>query len=391
MARTLRADPSGSTTAAFSLLFHSLPRTILEALYPWMVQSCLLVVKVQTDLDDHVILNDHCDFLVRVLKVVLSPKLRHLESDFILDMRNFGNFTMKPVEEADEEESQLEALELRVTEEVLGEHQGAAKISQTFAEFLETSAGLATFLPGILLTDRSRGAEPQGMSLVFTSPQVAINMVRCCSSLTSLSMEGYADLSDIVLEFVSGEHPDSPGLPLLSSLHLPERSFLTEEGVRSLLQHLPLLRSLVFPGNLGQVFELPWEPVFGPTLLLETFSQLMSVSSGGVEEGEEEGGEVACWSPGPTTVARVARLCPRLRSLRVLMEDMAFPELVALAGVEEVEAHLTWAGGGGPPHLASPGQASRRAVSSTAAPSATPWPPSTSPCWIATPGPPSSL
>ena len=282
MARTLRADPSGATTAAFSLLFHCLPRTLLETLYPWMVQSCLLVVKVQTDLDDQVILNDHCDFLVRVLKVVLSSKLRHLESDFTLDMRNFGNFNMKPVEE-EEEASQLEVLGLHVTEEVLGEHQGAAQISQTFAEFLETSSGLATFLPGILLTDRSRGAEPQGMSLVFTSPQVAINMVRCCPSLTSLSMEGYADLSDIVLEFVSGEHPDSPGLPLLSSLHLPERSFLTEEGVRSLLQHLPLLRTLVFPGNLGKVFELPWEPVFGPILPLETFSQLMSVSSGGVE------------------------------------------------------------------------------------------------------------
>ena len=34
---------------------------------------------------------------------------------------------------------------------------------------------------------------------------------------------------------------------------------------------------------MGKVFEMDWEPNFGPVLPLTNFSQMMSVSSGGVE------------------------------------------------------------------------------------------------------------
>lgn len=84
----------------------------------------------------------------------------------------------------------------------------------------------------------------------------------------------------------------------------PGRSYLTEHGVRALLQYLPKLQTLNFPGgwllltkqfseefvnkillggNLGKVFDMDWEPYFGPHLALENFSHLMTVTSGGVE------------------------------------------------------------------------------------------------------------
>ena len=64
---------------------------------------------------------------------------------------------------------------------------------------------------------------------------------------------------------------------------------------------------------MGKVFGLDWEPNFGPVLPLTNFSQLMSVSSGGVEVSWEFNDyfliliykvdddfsevEVQCWEP----------------------------------------------------------------------------------------------
>ena len=64
------------------------------------------------------ILDEHCDFLTRVLKLVLSPKLRHLETDFTIDLRNFKNFQLKEhnLEEEEEEEEQLEERGIKVIE-----------------------------------------------------------------------------------------------------------------------------------------------------------------------------------------------------------------------------------------------------------------------------------
>ena len=117
-------------------------------LYHWLVQASLLIVKIQTDLDDQVdpiieigiekkivlngsrgtwselralnfclqvILDEHCDFLTRILKLVLSPKLRHLETDFTIDLRNFKNFQLTDQSlEEEEEEEQLEEQGIKV-------------------------------------------------------------------------------------------------------------------------------------------------------------------------------------------------------------------------------------------------------------------------------------
>ena len=78
-----------------------------------------------------------------------------------------------------------------------------------------------------------------------------------------LSLLGYEDLSDIVLQFISGEHQvcrekalimyycfkESQGLRLLEKLVLPNKSYITELGVLSLLQNLQFLQILEFPGH----------------------------------------------------------------------------------------------------------------------------------------------
>ena len=101
--------------------------------------------------------------------------------------------------------------------------------------------------------------------------QVAINLVRHCPLLTRLSLLGYEDLSDIVLEFISGELGESGGgLRNLETLRLPDRSYVTEVGVASVLQRLRYLRILVFPGSYQDSFLLaPFSFLLAPCSLLK--------------------------------------------------------------------------------------------------------------------------
>ena len=70
-------------------------RLITETLYFWVVRSGFLMIKVQTDLDDSVVLAEHCDYIVKILSVILQPNIKTLEQDFTIDLRNFGNFQIK--------------------------------------------------------------------------------------------------------------------------------------------------------------------------------------------------------------------------------------------------------------------------------------------------------
>ena len=70
-------------------------RLITETLYFWVLRSGFLLIKVQTDLDDSVVLADHCDYIVKILSVILQPNIKTLEQDFTIDLRNFGNFQVK--------------------------------------------------------------------------------------------------------------------------------------------------------------------------------------------------------------------------------------------------------------------------------------------------------
>ena len=201
---------------------------------------------------------------------------------------------------------------MQVTEQPITENDEIMKISDSFADFLASAHNLESFCPGLFVTDRSHeDYEPHTLSLCYSSPRVIINLVKNCPNLNTLSLYGYEDLSDIVLTYIrylffylqgvqktlqrffgtpcisslvsSGEAGHCPGLLHLSHITLPDRSYISEHGVISLLKHLPRLNTLEYPGNMGKVFDLSWEPVFGESLALTNFSQLMTVSSGGVE------------------------------------------------------------------------------------------------------------
>ena len=85
-------------------LLKSVPRLIIETLYFWTIRSGFLYIKVETDLDDGVVLEDHCDFIVKILGVILQSNMRHIEQDFTIDLRNFGNFQLRDCSEQNEEE-----------------------------------------------------------------------------------------------------------------------------------------------------------------------------------------------------------------------------------------------------------------------------------------------
>ena len=90
-----------------------MPRLITETLYYWVVRSGFLFIKIETDVDDQVILNDHCDFIVKMLEIILQPNMRNVEQDFTIDLRNFKNFEVKDKEDNISEEK-LELLGLKV-------------------------------------------------------------------------------------------------------------------------------------------------------------------------------------------------------------------------------------------------------------------------------------
>lgn len=96
---------------------------------------------------------------------------------------------------------------------------------------------------------KSSGQESGVNLIVFSSPGVIIQLVRHCQNVQRLSLLGYEDLSDIVLQYISGEHEQSTGLVRLESITLPDKSYITELGVQSLLQHLQFLHTVNFPGK----------------------------------------------------------------------------------------------------------------------------------------------
>ena len=106
-------------------------------------------------------------------------------------------------------------------------------------------------------------------------------MVRNHSSctLTSLNLEGYEELNDLVLEFIAGVDGDTEeyqtdcientkedtvsikkeceerqdrGLIQLITLTLPTKSFVTPYGLKILLENLPLLETIKNAGRLGR-------------------------------------------------------------------------------------------------------------------------------------------
>ena len=121
------------------------------------------------------------------------------------------------------------------------------------------------------------------MSLCWIQPQIIINLVRhnASTTLTSLNLEGYEELNDLVLEFIAGvdgKHQDedstesvenidakskdideddkciqSGGLVQLINLTLPTKSFVTPYGLEILIENLPLLETIKNAGRMGKL------------------------------------------------------------------------------------------------------------------------------------------
>ena len=92
-----------------------MPRLVIETLYYWVVRSGCFLIKIETDVDDQVILNDHCDFIGKMLSIVLQPNMKNVEQDFTIDLRNFKNFEIKDGNKNIPKET-LELLGLKVFE-----------------------------------------------------------------------------------------------------------------------------------------------------------------------------------------------------------------------------------------------------------------------------------
>ena len=85
---------------------------------------------------------DKCQFLNRCLKILLSPKLRNVDHDFVVDMRTFKNFgaavndvNVNVDVDADDDEAAENVLV--ITEQFMNECPEFLDVSTTIADFLE--------------------------------------------------------------------------------------------------------------------------------------------------------------------------------------------------------------------------------------------------------------
>ena len=102
----------------------------------------------------------------------------------------------------------------------------------------------------------------QQVTLCWIQPKLIINLVRHHSSdcLTSLNLDGYEELNDLVLEFIAGVDQETiendtgknRGLTHLCNLTLPVKSFVTPYGLKILLENLLFLEVIKNAGRLGK-------------------------------------------------------------------------------------------------------------------------------------------
>ena len=132
--------------------------------------------------------------------------------------------------------------------------------------------------------------EPHKISLCWNQPQILIDLVEKAPKLTSLNLIGYEELTDLALEYISGKVGYATGLKLLNEIVLPKKCFVTPEGLRVLIENLPLLEVIENQGKMGVMLQNQ-HLVLPPgqnKFLLKEFSQMESITSGGLEEGDED-------------------------------------------------------------------------------------------------------
>ena len=80
-----------------------IPRPIYEILLPNVLRSAFMTmtaIKHRGDfetswhnVDDHILIRDHCELLQKCLKVMACQNIKNFETEFAIDMRTFQNFS----------------------------------------------------------------------------------------------------------------------------------------------------------------------------------------------------------------------------------------------------------------------------------------------------------
>ena len=326
-------------------MYSNLPPTFLENLFFWVIQASHGVVRVDLDEDDHVILRRYCKTLQKMLKLLLQHQMTFVEQDFTIDLRAFRNFELKANTEH-QEEFVIQEEGIVATDENLFEIPEVSKVSEHFLEFVKKCDNLLIFKPGIFVKGRQDPdlIEQKSFSLCWNNPQVLINLVDHCENVTILSLEGFNDVNDLVLEYIAGqtEQNSNRGLQNLTEISLPKKSFVTSEGVKVLLENLPNLEIIRHLGMMGKIFEEGLQPKFGKTLKLRHFCQMESMTSGGIETFEDlldDDLEMIPWIPDEDTVQKIRELCPNLEKLCLLSYEEYLGKFIWLDSVTEIEIH----------------------------------------------------
>ena len=88
----------------------------------------------EEDEDDLDIFKRHCRFLAKVVNVILSPKMTAIDVDFLLDLRLFRNFDVKPGENEEQVENEidLEDVGIIAKDETMKDIQEALDVSSAW-------------------------------------------------------------------------------------------------------------------------------------------------------------------------------------------------------------------------------------------------------------------
>ncbi len=210
---------------------------------------------------------------------------------------------------------------------------------------------MESFNLGIFVTDRQEPNYFQDLhqvSLVWSQPNVLISLVEKAPNLTSLSLFGYNELMDLALEFIAGNKNmvtillfmtqysmyvlpgrvgKSPGLTKLTKITLPKKCFVTPNGIRALLESLPMLEIIENQGKMGALLSRrtstenvhPLEIKFAkPFLSLKEFCQMEFMGGGAIDENNTDNleqmimDERESWEPTEEVLAYIMKTCPRL-------------------------------------------------------------------------------
>lgn len=284
-------------------LFDILPHNCAEELSYFILQAAFGVIhhncaNCDQDLDDAVLIAESCHYLNSVLQRLLNVKSKYIDVSFDIDMRSFANFKFTLNDENEQEPLREVPPEgLMVTEEFVTDNQSIFVISQTIDDFLQSLPShcqLQVFNPGLYIIDRQSPNDdfndPHKISLCWNRPQLLISLVDQATKLTSLNLLGYEELTDLGLEYIAGKVGNSNhGLKLLNEITLPKKCFVTSEGLRVLIENLPCLELIENQGKMGVMLQVQHLqlPEGQCHFKLKEFTQMESMTSGGLEENEE--------------------------------------------------------------------------------------------------------